>query len=164
MRRVDLSQRARENGAHYLQTRSRARREYGGIGAKVMVASNGRHQWLEEMPTRGFESAVDPRLHFGLGSATQVDSLTVVGPTPLSAADERSGGSTITLSQTDARTQPPNRPTAKPLFSDITNPHRARLQAQRDPFFDYDREPLMPHLLSTEDRRSRSGSERRRPR
>jgi len=35
---------------------------------------------VEQLPTRGFESSVDPRLHFGLGAATQIDSLTVIWP------------------------------------------------------------------------------------
>ena len=37
-------------------------------------------QVLEQNLTRGFQSSVDPRLHFGLGSAKQVDSLIVVWP------------------------------------------------------------------------------------
>src|SRR5438045_2392598 len=51
-----------------------------GIGAKVMIAAGGTHQLAEVMPTRGFESAVDPRPHFGLGKTSLVDSLTVIWP------------------------------------------------------------------------------------
>ena len=36
---------------------------------------------VEQMPTRGFQSSVDPRLHVGLGRAATVDSLTWSGPT-----------------------------------------------------------------------------------
>src|SRR6266436_1943019 len=86
-----------------------------GIGAKVMITTGGSHQLVEVMPTRGFESAVDPRPHFGLGTASQVDSLTVIWPDRRSqtltnvAADRM-----ITLSQADARTPPPNRPSDHP--------------------------------------------------
>src|SRR5439155_673883 len=39
-----------------------------GIGAKVLIKEGGdRTQLLEQLPTRGFLSSVDPRLHFGLG-------------------------------------------------------------------------------------------------
>src|SRR6266705_365876 len=66
---------------HYLTVTLRGTgQNTGGIGAKVMIAAGGTHQLSEVMPTRGFESAVDPRLHFGLGSARVVDSLTVVWP------------------------------------------------------------------------------------
>src|SRR5207237_8247606 len=44
----------------------------GGVGGTV--------QMLEQFPTRGFQSSVDPRLHFGLGSSTRIDSLIVVWP------------------------------------------------------------------------------------
>jgi hypothetical protein len=74
--------RARElNGAHYLTIALRGEgKNTGGIGAKVIIEAGGQRQFLEEMPTRGFESSVDPRLHFGLGAATRVDSLTVIWP------------------------------------------------------------------------------------
>src|SRR5256885_22806 len=53
-----------------------------GIGAKVVIKHQGTTQLLEQMPTRGFESSVDPRLHFGLGRAQQIGSLTVIWPDP----------------------------------------------------------------------------------
>src|SRR2546427_4843062 len=45
-----------------------------GIGAKVIVASPAGRQLVEGMPTRGFESSVDPRAHFGLGAASRGDA------------------------------------------------------------------------------------------
>src|SRR5437016_4386750 len=64
---------------HYLTVALRgAGANTAGIGAKVMVAAGGRHQLVEVMPTRGFESAVDPRPHFGLGATSRIDSLTVI--------------------------------------------------------------------------------------
>ena len=123
----------------------------GGIGAKVMVSAGGAHQLVEVMPTRGFESAVDPRAHFGLGTTSRVDSLTVIWP------DRRYQTLTnvvadqfITVSQTDARRKPPNRRTAQPLFSDVTDRLPIPYKHAEDTFFDFGREPLMPHLLSTE--------------
>ena len=49
-----------------------------GIGAKVIVKQHGTTQLLEQMPTRGFQSSVDPRLHFGLGTSNEIDSLIVI--------------------------------------------------------------------------------------
>ncbi|MGH7429039.1 MAG: CRTAC1 family protein, partial [Candidatus Methylomirabilaceae bacterium] len=67
-----LRSRAREiNGNHYLQVRLMgAGANTSGIGAKVMITQRGTRQMLEQMPTRGFQSSVDPRLHFGLGGST----------------------------------------------------------------------------------------------
>ncbi|MCR9013746.1 VCBS repeat-containing protein [Aquiflexum gelatinilyticum] len=51
-----------------------------GIGAKVAVYSAGEAQYLEQMPTRGFQSSVSPKLHFGLGEKSKVDSVVVTWP------------------------------------------------------------------------------------
>ena len=51
-----------------------------GVGSKVVAHVNGRQMTRELMPTRGFQSAVAPRLHFGLGEFEKVDSLEVYWP------------------------------------------------------------------------------------
>ena len=51
-----------------------------GLGAKVHVYHNDRHQFQELSLSRGFQSSVAPKLHFGLGKAALVDSLVVVWP------------------------------------------------------------------------------------
>ncbi|HEY3221367.1 MAG TPA: VCBS repeat-containing protein [Gemmatimonadales bacterium] len=123
-----------------------------GIGAKVIVVGPGGRQLVEVMPTRGFESSVDPRAHFGLGATSRVDSLTVIWPdrryqTLTNVAADRM----ITVSQSDARSQPPIRPSAHPpLFSDVTDRLPISYKHAENTFFDFGREPLMPHLLSTE--------------
>ena len=52
----------------------------GGIGAKAYVYAGGKRQYQQLMLTRGFESSVEPRLHFGLDSATVADSVLIVWP------------------------------------------------------------------------------------
>ena len=70
-----------QNGNSYLTVALHgAGKNTTGIGAKVIVKTQGETQFLEQQPTRGFESSVDPRLHFGLGKFTRVDSLTIVWP------------------------------------------------------------------------------------
>src|SRR5258705_6999296 len=140
-------------GHHYLTVALRGSdANTAGLGATVKVAAGGTRQLVEVMPTRGFESAVDPRAHFGLGTSSRVDSLTVIWPDRRSqtltdvAADRM-----ITLSQADARGQPPIGPSAhSPSFSDITGQLPISYKHQENVFFDFGREPMMPHLLSTE--------------
>src|SRR5438477_2384850 len=85
------------------------------IGSKGMGAAGGRHPLGEVMPTRGFESAVDPRPHFGLGATSRVDSLTVIWPDRRQQVLENvTADGMITLSQSDTRIPPLNRPTANP--------------------------------------------------
>ncbi len=159
--------RAREiSEHHYLTVVLRgAGANTAGIGAKVMIRHGDVQQLLEQMPTRGFKSSVDPRLHFGLGPAEEVDSLVVIWPdrryqvlTDL-AADQQ-----ITLSQGDAEgryvypeehaemTARGSAPVAADprLFVNVTAETGMEFTHEENRFFDYNREPLMPHLLSTE--------------
>jgi hypothetical protein len=48
-----------------------------GFGARVEVKSANLAQSAEVRANASFESASDPRLHFGLGPATRVDSITI---------------------------------------------------------------------------------------
>src|SRR6267142_3382501 len=123
-----------------------------GVGAKVMIAAGGTHQLVEVMPTRGFESSVDPRAHFGLGATSRVDSLIVMWPDRrYQTLTNVAADQFITVSQADARRQPPNRLTTKPpRFSDITDRLPISYEHAENRFFDFGREPLMSHLLSTE--------------
>ncbi|WP_408641460.1 ASPIC/UnbV domain-containing protein [Spirosoma telluris] len=52
-----------------------------GVGTKVTLYRKGKQQYLEQMPTRGYQSSMSPRLHFGLGEDSSVDSLRIVWPT-----------------------------------------------------------------------------------
>ena len=49
------------------------------IGTKVYLYVNGNVQYQQLMPTRGFQSSVEPRLHFGLNN-NKVDSVLIVWP------------------------------------------------------------------------------------
>jgi hypothetical protein len=140
-------------GGHYLRVALHGSgANTGGTGAKVTITAQGHRQLLEEMPTRGFQSSVDPVLHFGLGAASRVDSLIVVWPNRRSQVlTNVPVDQTLTLNQTAALAQPPNRPTAHPpLFSDITSRLGFDYKHAEHTFYDYGPEPLMPHLLSTE--------------
>ncbi len=122
-----------------------------GIGAKVMIAGNGAHQLAEVMPTRGFESAVDPRPHFGLGSARRVDSLTVVWPDRrFQVLTNVAADQFITVSQQDAAGRYIFPRNTQPLFRDVGDQMAISYRHRENTFFDFSREPLLPHLLSTE--------------
>ncbi|MEQ9307615.1 MAG: VCBS repeat-containing protein, partial [Marinoscillum sp.] len=52
-----------------------------GIGARVAIYQSGKVQIHEQIPVRGFQSAVSPVVHFGLGKSENVDSAIVRWPT-----------------------------------------------------------------------------------
>jgi enediyne biosynthesis protein E4 len=146
--------RARESGGnHYITIVMRgAGANTAGIGAKVIVKTAGTTQMLEQMPTRGFQSSVDPRLHFGLGSSTVVDSLTVIWPDRrFQVMTNVPADRTLTLSQNDARGKYVygSDSAAAGILEDVTDRIPIDFQHRENVFFDFNREPLMPHLLST---------------
>lgn len=51
-----------------------------GIGTKVTLVSGGEKQFQELNLTRGFQSSVAPKLHFGLGKNQKIDSLIITWP------------------------------------------------------------------------------------
>ena len=122
-----------------------------GIGAKLYVRAGGATQLVEQMPTRGFQSSVEPRLHVGLGHATHADSVIVVWP------DRRTqvlvnvpANQLLTLSQFDAHGtfSPPPAPT--PLLRDVTDELHVDVRHVENAYSELAREPLLPRLLSTE--------------
>ena len=155
--------RSREiNKNHYLTVQLRGTApNTAGIGTRVEIRQHGAMQVLEQEPTRGFLSSVDPRLHFGLGASKQIDSLTVIWPNRrFQTLKNLTGDTTLTLSQKDATqlhqypgragTQRQRASAVQPLFSDVTSKTGVDFKHEENTFFDYNREPLMPHLLSTE--------------
>jgi len=51
-----------------------------GIGSKVIVHQEGQKSMLEQFPSRGFQSAISNRLHFGLGQNARIDSIEIFWP------------------------------------------------------------------------------------
>lgn len=123
-----------------------------GIGAQVIIKHDGMMQMSEQMPTRGFQSSVDPRLHFGLGRSRQLDSLLVIWPDRrFQVLTDVAGDQMVTLSQDDAAGRYASRDgSGGPLFADLTTQLGISVRHEENTFFDYNREPLIPHQLSTE--------------
>ena len=126
-----------------------------GLGSKVYVSAGGSTQLVEQMPTRGFQSSVDPRLHFGLGRATRVDSVVVVWPdASTEVIRDVAVNQTLLLAQTAARGRwspvAASAKTSPPLLTDHTARASLSFRHIENGFLDTDREPLMPHLLSAE--------------
>lgn len=69
-----------ERPGHYVSLRlegTRSNRD--AVGARVAIVAGGRRQFAERVGGGSYQSASDPRLHFGLGDAS-VDSLEIHWP------------------------------------------------------------------------------------
>jgi hypothetical protein len=122
------------------------------VGAAVTVWSAGREYLEEENPTRGYQSSVDYLLSFGVGGRDTLDSLEVDWPDGrMSKRAHVAANQRLTLRQADAVARPPIRPAAHPpRFSDVTDEVALPYAHHENEFSDFDREPLMPKLVSLE--------------
>jgi hypothetical protein len=150
---------------HYLRVRlDGAGANRFGVGARVLIRAGGSLQAQHNQPTRGFESAVEPLLHFGLGKAGRIDSLLVIWPGGTSQVLRNvPTDTTLTLRQTAATAGPVSAWWTQPQGPQFTAaPAPAYQHRENRGYFDFYREPLMPFLVSTEGPRPGHGRRRRR--
>ncbi|MGV3558674.1 VCBS repeat-containing protein [Larkinella arboricola] len=113
-----------------------------GIGAKVTVYQKGQQQFLEQMPSRGYQSSVSPVLHFGLGKNTTIDSLRVVWPGgKQQLLTNVKANQRLTVSEKDAQTTARPLPAPARLFTETPSP--IAYQAARNNLNDFKRQPLL---------------------
>lgn len=126
------------------------------IGAAVTVFAAGETFFQELMPTRGFQSSVDPLLTFGVGARDTVDSMVVrwagkASPTRVSVLRNVAANRRLTVRESESVPAPPVRSAlATPLFTDVTSRVKIPFVHHENDFVDFDREPLIPKLVSTE--------------
>ncbi|WP_434479741.1 VCBS repeat-containing protein [Gemmatimonas sp.] len=139
---------------HWLQLRLTGEgRNSHAVGARATVFAAGDRYMQELYPARGFQSSVDYALSFGLGAHARVDSLVVEWPNGTRTVQANiAADTTITIAQTA------NAPTAAPFVAPAVTPllvnttaasGLAFAHAEND-YVDFDRERLIPHMLSTD--------------
>ena len=125
-----------------------------GVGARVTVRSGPQIFFRELQPSRGFQSSVDVVLTFGLAAADTADTVTVEWPDGrVSTLTHVAANQRLTVRQSDATKAPPAPPlphAPTPLFTDVTDQIALPFVHRENAFVDFDREPLIPKLLSTE--------------
>jgi len=140
--------------AHYLTVRLKGTAPNTlGFGARVTLYAHNCLQLLEQMPCRGFESSVEPVLHFGLGATMQIDSLTIRWPNGRrQTLYHLSSDTTLTLDQAQATgSLNPPRQTNTPILQNVTRQCISGATCHHEnAFIDFDLENLIPKMLSTE--------------
>src|SRR2546422_1870877 len=122
------------------------------IGAKVTLWSGGQQFFQEEEPTRGFRSSVDYVLTFGAGLLDTIDAVKVEWPDGrVSVRKHVATNQRLTIRESEAVAAPvPSPQPLTPLFTDVTDRVKLPYVHRENDFVDFDREPLIPKLLSTE--------------
>ncbi len=127
----------------------------GAIGSKITVKHHGIAYYLEQMPMRGFKSAVDPRPNLGLGPLTMVDSLIVQWPDDrITLLTDVPTDQILTLSQEEAVAGviPKMQDAEKQdrLFEELGPENPIPFVHKENEFDDFRREGLIYHMISTE--------------
>jgi enediyne biosynthesis protein E4 len=142
-----------EPANHYLQVKLEGDgpNRYG-VGSKVTLESGGQKLYQELEPTRGFQSSVDYILTFGLGKVDTVHSVTVEWPDGrVSSQIGVAANRRITVKQSESATATSAPPApVKQIVADITDQTKLPFVHHENDFVDFDRERLMPKMLSTE--------------
>jgi enediyne biosynthesis protein E4 len=124
-----------------------------GVGAKVILYKGDKIQIQEVLPTRGYQSSVDYRLTFGLGSTQVVDSVIVIWPNgTFQKVINVERNQHLTLKSVDAtgkfsynrfhfRSQ---------FFENVTDDIAVDYIHKENSFVEFNREGLLPHMLSAE--------------
>jgi enediyne biosynthesis protein E4 len=144
-----------DDAHHYVAVRlvgEGTRDKTAGIGARITLTAGGRKQHAYHTPYRGYMSTMDDRVYFGLGAATEVDSLEVEWPdgryqllTGLNA------DRLVIVKQSDAaqRNQPRTQsPSATLAFEPVDSQRWLAFKHQASTLIDYSVQPLLPYMMS----------------
>ena len=126
------------------------------IGAKIILFANGGIRTYEKNPVKGFQSSMEVPVHIGLDK-TKIDSAFLIWPDnsfqliqlnavkPALSFSYTKGLPAFDYKKITTHWQEPARP-----MQDITQNVALNFVHQENTFGEFDREPLMPHMVSTE--------------
>ena len=124
-----------------------------GLGARVTAYAGVDTLMQDQSPQRGFESSVDYVLDIGLGRHDMIDSLCVTWQSGKATVLRNvAANQLVTVRERDAASAPPatSRQSPNTLVTDVTSSTKLDFLHRENDFVDFNREPLMPKLVSTE--------------
>lgn len=145
----------KRNGSDYVRFKlSGTEKNRNAIGARVIVFKGREKIVAENFPVRGFQSSQSSELHIGVGDSSGVDSIYVIWPDHrFSKVAKPRFNALIKLSIEDAKNNfnfatichPIERP-----FEDVTEMTSLNYRHQENAFVQFDRERLIPFMVSSE--------------
>jgi len=125
------------------------------IGAKVVLFANGGIRTYEHNPVRGFQSSMEVPLHIGLDK-TKIDSAFLIWPDntfqpiQLGSKEKLTVRYTKNLPLFDYKKLIAFHANSTSAMEDITAATKLKYKHEENPFVEFNREPLIPHMVSTE--------------
>ena len=136
-------------GDSYLQIRLKGKKGNSlALGSKVYVYTEGKTQFMEQMPPRGYQSSVSEVLHFGLGKNTIVDSIRIVWSGGKSTLIKKvQVNQKMLISEEESKTKNYHTNMPKSIFQSVNPPFQFTHQVGE--WNDFKRQPLLPHSFSS---------------
>ncbi len=145
-----------ENGrrTHYLELQLKGPvKNINATGAKAIVFANHEIRTYEKFPVRGFQSSMEVPVHIGLDSA-KVDSILLVWPDNSYEQIHWKPDTLLTISyrtnlkKFDYKILTGHWINTTKAAGDITSSVNLNWKHEENPFNEFDREPLIPHMVS----------------
>ncbi|WP_175455238.1 VCBS repeat-containing protein [Pricia antarctica] len=122
------------------------------LGAEVRLFTSDSIQMLQQSVTRGYQSSVDYKLHFGLGDIRTIDSLSVEWPDgKYSILCDLKANQLLVINKTKTATDSLKRPSVAPaslLFQEVTDNYEINYKHDEEDYLDFNRQFLLPHKHS----------------
>ncbi len=121
-----------------------------GLGAKIRLRTGGNTQTHEHTVYRGFQSTVEPAIHFGLGPVTAVDSVEITWPDGrYQLLRHVKADQVLTLQYRNAGERPsPAAPTPAPLLAEVSTTLGIDYAHRENGFVDFKGKPLLHQQYS----------------
>lgn len=132
------------------------------VGTKVFVFQNGKINYQQLQPSRGFMSSVEPVLHFGLDSLKNVDSILVIWPNDrYQKLENIAGDQKLKLSYDESKTKAIEdhfafvnemiHSNSETYFTDITAASGLDfVHKENTGFVDFNQQLFLPHSIATQ--------------
>ncbi|MDH3710350.1 MAG: VCBS repeat-containing protein [Cyclobacteriaceae bacterium] len=122
-----------------------------GLGTKIRLYYDTLMQYQYFTPYRGYLSSIDPKLHFGLGQSSRIDSLMVTWPNGgQKILFDIDVNQVITVQYRESDTLEFIEPQHdfNPYFEEVSEQININYQHQENLFVDYKLQPILPHMHS----------------
>ncbi|MCF6180887.1 VCBS repeat-containing protein [Lutibacter sp.] len=139
------------NKNHYLRFKLNGpKSNLNGLGTKIKIQNKSKIQFQELYLTRGFQSSVEPFIHFGLGNLEKVDSVSVVWPDGKSQLLTNLKTDKVYILNYKEAVENQSKATKKTtkLFRNITAENLISFTHQEVKSDDYLKQPLLPYSFS----------------
>ena len=141
-----------KNSNHFLKLKLKGEKgNLNGIGVKIELESESGMQYYQHFLSRGYESSIDPNIHFGLRKDSIIESVKITWPDNTSQTLVNiKANQLVEINKTDAslKKYQDNQSVKKNWFLEVTDTLDLNYKHLEDNFVDFKQQPILPHMNS----------------